>query len=195
VTEATKTDNLRVRLDNVRLSFPSLYKATAMKPEDKPAFKCAGLFAPDHPAVEILTKAMKKAAGQKWGEKAPAMYAALEKSNKLCLHDGALKPEYDGYEGNFFVNASAQRKPTIKDRDPKAPEPTEASGKIYSGCYVNLVLDIYAQDNTYGKRINASLVGVQFVGDGAAFAGGAPASEDDFATFDGEAAPADDFFG
>lgn len=35
-------------------------------------------------------------------------------------------------------------------------------------------------DNNFGKRINASLGGVQFYRDGDAFAGGGVASEDDF---------------
>ncbi|MWN55950.1 ssDNA-binding protein, partial [Escherichia coli] len=49
-----------------------------------------------------------------------------------------------------------------------------------AGCYVNAVIDIWAQDNNFGKRINASLGGVQFLRDGDAFAGGGVASADDF---------------
>ncbi|MDQ9777799.1 DUF2815 family protein, partial [Acinetobacter baumannii] len=40
--------------------------------------------------------------------------------------------------------------------------------------------ELWCQDNNYGKRINASLRGVQFLKDGEAFAGGGIASEDDF---------------
>ena len=36
------------------------------------------------------------------------------------------------------------------------------------------------QDNAYGKRVNASLRGVQFAGDGEAFGGGRPAEVDEF---------------
>ena len=35
-------------------------------------------------------------------------------------------------------------------------------------------------DNQYGKRINATLRGVQFVSDGEPFAGGQPADADEF---------------
>ena len=35
-----------------------------------------------------------------------------------------------------------------------------------------MVIEAWAQDNGFGKRINASLGGVQFVKDGAAFVGG-----------------------
>lgn len=34
------------------------------------------------------------------------------------------------------------------------------------------MVEFWAQDNNYGKRVNATLLGVQFVRDGAAFAGG-----------------------
>jgi hypothetical protein len=55
-----------------------------------------------------------------------------------------------------------------------------SSGKPYSGCYVNAVIELWAQDNKFGKRINASLMGVQFLRDGQRLSGGGVASADDF---------------
>ena len=60
---------------------------------------------------------------------------------------------------------------------------------IYDGCRVNAKIEIWAQDNKFGRRINCSLLGVMFAGEGENFGGGAaPASADDFA---GMAAKAD----
>jgi len=42
----------------------------------------------------------------------------------------------------------------------------EDDGTIYAGCYVNAIISLWAQDNTYGKRINAQLEGVQFCNNG-----------------------------
>ena len=56
----------------------------------------------------------------------------------------------------------------------------EPSGRPYAGCYVNAVLEFWAQDNKFGKRVNATLMGVQFFRDGDAFSGGGAASDDDF---------------
>ena len=56
----------------------------------------------------------------------------------------------------------------------------KSDGRPYSGCYVNVSLDIYAQDNTYGRRINCNLSGVQFYRDGDSFEGGTPASPEEF---------------
>ncbi len=55
-----------------------------------------------------------------------------------------------------------------------------ADGKPYSGCYVNGIVDIWAQDNGFGRRLNATLKGVQFVKDGDAFSGGTAVSADAF---------------
>jgi hypothetical protein len=68
------------------------------------------------------------------------------------------------------------------------------TGVIYSGCFVNAQIDIWAQDNGFGKRINCTLAGVQFAADGDAFGGGRPASADDFDDLgDLGGADADDF--
>ena len=72
----------------------------------------------------------------------------------------------------------AQGRPLVIDAD-KSPL-TEQDGKPYSGCYVNASIELWAQDNNYGKRVNASLSGVQFFRDGDAFAGGRAADVDDF---------------
>jgi len=55
-----------------------------------------------------------------------------------------------------------------------------ADGKPYAGCYVTAIVELWPQDNQYGRRINATLSGVQFERDGDAFGGSAPASADDF---------------
>jgi len=62
---------------------------------------------------------------------------------------------------------------------------TEKDGRPYGGCYVNVSLDIWVQDPKgekakNGKRINATLRGIQFMADGDAFAGGAPADPEEF---------------
>lgn len=33
----------------------------------------------------------------------------------------------------------------------------EADGLVYSGCYVNARIELWAQDNANGKRVNAKL--------------------------------------
>jgi hypothetical protein len=111
--------------------------------------------------------------------KGAVVFKVLEAADKLCLHDGDAKAEYEGFKGNKFVSSRGKVRPSVFDG--QRQELTEADGKPYSGCYVNASLEIWAQDNSYGKRLNAQLRGVQFFRDGDAFAGGGqPADADEF---------------
>jgi hypothetical protein len=56
-----------------------------------------------------------------------------------------------------------------RDKSPIA----EGDNVVYAGCYVNGIVSLWAQNNQYGKRINAQLDGVQFVRDGEPFGDGA----------------------
>jgi hypothetical protein len=167
----------RITLKNVRLSFPVLFEPSSFEENGKKEFQASFLFAKESPIVAQLKAEMIAVAKEKWGEKAEAILGSLFRDNRLCLHDGDLK-EYDGYAGQFYLRASNKVRPTILDRNRATI--TEKDGKIYSGCYVIAYIDLWAQDNKFGKRINATLRGVQFLADGDAFAGGSAANVDEF---------------
>lgn len=169
---------MKVKLNNVRLAFPQLYEAKTVNGEGKPAFSATFLLDPTHPDIKALNAAIDAVAKDKWGAKADAILKTARAADKVCLHNGDTKAEYAGFEGNFYVSARNATRPTVIDAD-KSPL-TAQDGKPYAGCYVNAVVDIWAQDNNYGKRVNASLGGVQFFRDGDAFAGGGAASADEF---------------
>src|ERR1700677_2822695 len=166
-------------LRDVRLAFPNLWKATSPAGGGEAAFSASGIMAPNHKQMAEFKAYLKTLAKDKWGTKADAVYKALEAADKLCLHNGDSKSDYDGYEGNFYVSTRSKVRPSVFDQ--QRQELTEADGKPYSGCYVNMSIELWAQDNQYGKRINAQLRGVQFLRDGDAFAGGGrPAEADEF---------------
>ena len=118
-----------------------------------------------------------KIAAEKWGTKAKTVLGALRAQDKVALHNGDLKQQYDGFEGNYYISARSYSKILVVDRD-KSPLVAEG-GKPYAGCYVDAGVEFWAQDNNFGKRINATLRWVQFRRDGDAFAGGAPATTDE----------------
>lgn len=184
MSEKTQQDNI-VMLNNVRLAFPALFNAKQVNGEGKPAFSAAFIMPPEHPDISKLKKAIQEVATAKWGEKAPAILKALIAGDKLCLHDGDLKANYDGFPGNKYVSARSPVRPLVigQDRSPLAEE----DGKPYAGCYVNAQIALWAQDNNYGKRINAQLRGVQFLRDGDAFGGGGVAAPDEFGVVDDSA--------
>lgn len=183
---------MKVVIKNVRIAFPNIWEPKSYNGQGKP--RCNALFIIEKDNAEAL-KAVKEAilavAKEEWKEKAETMLSTLKAKGDLCLHDGAEKADYDGFEGNMFVSASNASRPIVVDRD-RSPL-TEADGKPYAGCYVNVSIDVWAQDNQYGKRVNAKLLAIQFARDGDAFGGGSKGSADDFDTIEGEETAADLF--
>lgn len=182
----------RILLKNVRLAFPNLFEPTTVAGEGKPRYSATLLIPADHPQIAEIEAAQNAVAQAKWGQKAPAIVKGLAKQDKLALHDGDTKSKYDGFPGNFFVSAAAQENaaPTVIDRD-RSPLSVK-SGRPYAGCYVNASIELWAQDNNYGQRVNAQLRGIQFYADGDSFSAGRPADADEFEEVT-EGAEADDF--
>jgi len=168
-----------VKLANVRLAFPQLHTPKAVNGEGEPAYSASFIISKDQKAViAAVEKAMATVAKQKWGNKADAILTKLKAADKTCLRDGDMKDNYDGFEGNYYVSARSKVKPRCVGRD--AALLSAEDGVPYAGCYVIGSVSIWAMDNNYGQRINATLRGVQFVRDGDAFSGGRPAGEDEF---------------
>ena len=169
---------MSIKLNRARLSFPRLWQADAFDDTQKPVFSGTFILAKGSPEHKAISEEIKRVIAEKWPKGKPA-------SLKVCLRDGAEKGDLDGFgEDVVFFNARNPRRPTIVDRD-RTPL-TEADGKPYAGCYVAVLLDVWAQDNKFGKRVNATLTGVQFVADGEAFGGGTVATADDFDDLSGE---------
>lgn len=179
----------KVILKDVRLAFPALFVPTPFEPGATPMFKGTGLFPKEHPAFKLCMDAIVEVAKEGFKEDWETQLASFKgNSNKMCFIDGNLKKKNDGFEGNFALTANNKTRPTIKDRDGKTPL-VEADGRPYGGCYVNMIVDIWAQTKKY-PGIRASLLGVQFVRDGDAFAGGGVAADEDFVDLsDGADAP------
>ena len=170
---------MKIKLANVRLAFPDLWEATSIN-DGEPRFGACFIVEPGSANAKTLDAAIAEVAKEKWQGK--ISLDELAKKDKVCFRHfektNASGDVYGGFEDMYWVQASNPSRPLIIDRD-KSPL-TQADGRPYSGCYVNVQIDIWAQDNKYGKRVNATLSGVQFSKDGDAFSSGAPASQDDF---------------
>ena len=169
---------MKIKLTNVRLSFPELFEAKSVNGEGKPAFSGSFLIDPKDPQVKMINEAIEAVAKDKWAGKAEVNLKAMRTADKVCLHNGDLKANYDGFEGNLYISARNTIRPLVLDTDKSMLAAQD--GKPYAGCYVNASIELWAQDNNYGKRVNATLMGVQFYKDGDSFSGGGVASEDDF---------------
>jgi hypothetical protein len=180
-----------VQLQSARLSFPDLFEAVQFEGQGPFSYRAALLQEEDTPVMlkqtdgswkkTTMRKVIDQIAADAWKTKASAILKSLEGNpQKCCWYDGALKT-YDGYEGNFVLSASRnidKGRPIVIDRD-KSPL-TASDGKPYAGCYVNATVEMWAQDNKFGKGLRATLRGVQFMKDGDAFSAGTPVSDDEF---------------
>ena len=167
----------KIKLHNVRLSFPSLFRKAVFNGEET-KYEATFLLDKDEHADKIAEIEAAIAAAVKDNLKGAKLAA-----NKICLRDGD-DVDYAGYANAMSVKASNGKRPMVIDRD-KSPL-TEEDNRIYGGCYVNAIIELWTQNNQWGKRINANLLAVQFYKDGDPFADGATASVDDFDAFDDE---------
>ena len=183
-----------IQINNVRLSFENLYtpsnyqggalnfSATFLIPKDDEATIAS---------VEAHIAAVTKT---KWeGKKVKLLQG--------CLHDGEEKDHLAGYEGCVYISSSTRKgieeagseqpdgevelangkifryilsnrtRPKLYGRDGRML-PFRDDGTLYSGCWVNAQVNMWAQDNKFGKRINCELLGVQKLRDDERFGGG-----------------------
>lgn len=163
---------MKITLKNVRLSFPSLFHKEVFQGVEG---KYAATFLLDKEKHKAVIKEIQAAIAEKI--KTDLKGAKLA-ADKICLKDGD-EIEYDGYAGCMSIKASTPKRPLVIDKD-KSPL-TDEDNRIYSGCYVNAIIELWAQDNPFGKRVNCNLMGVQFAGDGQPFGDiGKSASVDEF---------------
>lgn len=172
-----------VFLKNVRICYAqNLFKASAFEEGKEPKFNAQFIISKDDTAqVKLMQDAIEAVAKEKWPDdsktknRAAGIIKSLKMTEFICLRDGELKPDREELENSYFVAASNKKKPTAIRRD--RSEATDAD--IYSGCYVNVKIEVYAFEYNTKKMIPATLLGVQFVKDGEAFAGGAKVADAD----------------
>lgn len=177
-------------LKNVRLSFPDLHKPGSPMPGSNSGPKFGGqfIFEKDSDAYKVVMAEFARVAAEKFGPNWQTIVAALAKDKKAIRNgdmnlakDGTVR---DGYAGMFYVVARNKAKPAVVDQ--RLQPLGEDSGKPYGGCFVNAKIELYGMDKPgQGKSINATLLAVQFVDDGTAFAGG-PGTADGFEDIGGD---------
>ena len=192
---------VKLMLPNVRCAFLVLGEPDDYQDNKRFRWSATGLIPNGSDLLKKVQAAMLETAVEKWGKKGQAIYeAVISDKQTTCLLDGKKKPEYDGYEGHHALTAhrpqdkgrplvyTAKKEPIYK---PSNELYEGMAGKMYSGCFVNMQVQFWAQDNKNGKALRTELLGVQFVKDGPAFGGGAKPNEEDFAEIE-DGADADD---
>jgi hypothetical protein len=161
----------QIKLGEVRLSFPSLFKKAVFEGEET-KFEATVLMEKDSKNHKITEAAIEKFIAQTFKDGAP-------KGLKItCFQDGDTK-DVEGYEGMMALKGSSNKRIPVFDKD-RSPI-TEEDDKVYAGCYVNAIFDFWFSSHPKGgKQILANLLGVQFKRDGETFSDAKVASADFF---------------
>lgn len=185
--------NLEINLPNVRISYPHLFEPYAGPNGGKAKYSAMFLLHKvEHAAlIEQIKARIKAVIAQEFKGK-----TRVPAGDKLCLRDGDLsgRPDEAGY---WTFSSSESRRPVVVNRD-RSPLVAEDE-VIFPGCRVNAKVRLWAQDNQYGARINANLIGVQFVKDDEKLGNGRAAYSaddmfDDVSSAFGEEVPGNDPF-
>lgn len=177
-----------VQISNVRLAFPSIFKPSARTPQDVPYYSALFPVQPGSENDRRIKDAIGQVVKEKYGAKADKRLAQLLAKGDVFYKEGPKSNKegdpYDGFEGMNHFRASNKGPLVIVDR--KGHPVTEAQGLIYAGCYVNVQIDVWVQDNQHANRVNGKLLAIQFVKDGEPFGGGVRVGVDTFAPLEDE---------
>ena len=159
MSEKSPDTKYEINLKGVRISYPHLFEPWAKKAGEKKKYSASFLLhkVEHKDLIRQVAQTMKACAAEEAKDK------RLPPPDKLCLRDGDLSGRPEN-EGHWTLNASESTRPVVANRD-KSPLAAE-DDVIYPGAVVNGKIRLWYQDNQYGKRVNANLLGVQFVKDG-----------------------------
>jgi hypothetical protein len=186
-------------LKNVVLAFPALAEPQSLG-EGEPAYGAKFPITPNSEQQKLIEDAIAAEAKEAWKDKAQSVLSLLEEDGKVCFTKKVYKSKktgapYQGFEGKHYLSArNAKTQPTVFNQyGEELSGKSEIEAKAFSGAVVNASIEVWAQDNKWGRRVNCSLRGVMLTGEGENFGGGsAPASADEFAGLAKAKADADD---
>lgn len=169
---------MKVKLSNVRLSFPALFEAEEYK--GKYTYRAKFLIDPASQAHRDINAAIRDVAAEKFGKKADIKLEEFAPSKQQYPYLDGRRVDFEGAEGMWVLTGTRRQdkgRPLVIDRNKS--QLAIGDGKPYSGCYVNATVDFWAQDGE-NPGIRCELLGVQYHRDGDSFVGGGRASPDDF---------------
>jgi hypothetical protein len=171
-------DPARITLKNVRLSHPHVFTARAFgRPRNgetaKPAYSATALVDMKRESlIDKIWDAVDAAKEKAFPGKDPRDIK-IKKAN-MALFEGDNPGEdvdvKEEQKGMLVVRARNYKRPLVLDQD--GEELRESDNVIYGGCYVDMIVQFWAQDYEGTKRLNCSIEGVRFRDDGDPFGAG-----------------------
>lgn len=166
VKNAVLYTNGCIRIDNVRGSYVHVdkpYKGKAKRDDGKdaePKFSIVGILYKDThgEAKDLILERINELLKENKDAKVP--------KDKRFIKNGD-DAEKEEYENAYTISASEINAPKCRERSGELIDRADGGERIRelfkSGYWFNILIRPWYQDNDYGKRVNAGLVGVQFV--------------------------------
>lgn len=155
----------KIVLENVRLAFCNLFTPRAISEgSDLKYSVCALIPKENKNLIKKIQSVIQLEITEKWGTKIPGKL-------KNPLKDGDTDaPDSGGleFEGHMFLNCNSSRKPQVALRNGYAANDDES---VYSGCWADVYVCLYAYSKDVNKGISCGLNGVQKMRDDESFAG------------------------
>lgn len=161
----------KITTDKFRVSFPSLFVATAAAEGQEKKFGLT-MIIPKTADIGPIKELLKRAIIKKWPDQATRP-TKLRNPIRDGDKDESTRPEYAGC---WFITAKNKTKPGLVDQNLQKIIDTS---EFYAGCYARATLTAFAYDTKGNKGVSLSLQNVQKLADGEPFSGRARA-EDDF---------------
>lgn len=179
-----------ITVKNVRLSYPHLFKPADYQGDGNFSYSTKCLVAKGSDTDKAIKAAINSAAQEAWPKDWQKKITQLVAMGpmKNCYTDGDTTGK-DENIGMMVLSAKrpvAKGAPQIIDRDTSPLK--ESDGRPYAGCFADVSVEIYCQNQAGKEGIRCSLRWVQFRKDGDAFTGGSSfVSPDEFEAIEDEA--------
>ena len=189
----------RIMLKNVVLAFPALAEPQSFG-EGEPAYGAKFPIKPNSEQQKQIEAAILAEAKEAWKDKADSVVKMLEEDGKVAFTKKVYRSKktgepYQGFDGQHYLSTrNSKTQPSVyNEYGDQITAKGDIEAKAFSGAVVNASVEVWAQDNKWGRRINCSLRGVMLTGEGENFGGGSsPASADEFASLAKAKAEAED---
>jgi len=180
--------SVKLKLSNVRLHFLRLDKWRYHK-DKQPEVPGTGtrslslVVAVESPEARArVLAALKDVCEEEFGNVAVAQFSAMKEGARLCVKSGEGYP--DNPELAPFLCVSVSRKeskglPEFRGPNMASITQEQFNSMANNGATGTAVISIWQQNNTWGKRINAELLGIQFGAQTEVWSGGGDSAMDE----------------
>ena len=138
----------KIILQNVRCSYVFLERPRKLESGEDGKYSVQILLPKNDPQIKKLKLLIDATLNDKFGADATKKRGKY----KLPLRDGDEERDGEEYEGMYFMNANAGKKPGIVNRNGEPADVDDLEEYCYSGAYFHISVNLYGFDSKDGGK-------------------------------------------